>query len=101
MNKHMVALVASGALAGQDASTEKPTSTATPSPGEMASMMSDPQFRDQMKNCMSQMMGDEEMREMASMMSDPMSGVGGMESGDMGGMGSGATQTQPQDDSTP
>ena len=77
----------------------------------MGSMMSDPQFRDQMKTFMGEMLSDQQLREqMRSMMSDFMGDVGSGQMGDMmrgSGMGEsnigglGTDGSTPQDDQTP
>ena len=125
MTKRMTGLVAGGFLAGAAivgiptlalAQPEAPQGrAATETESEvmqgMGSMMSDPQFRNQMKAFMGEMMSDQQLREqMRSMMSDSMGDMGSGQMGDMmrgSGMGesnmggSGADGSRPQDDQTP
>lgn len=121
MTKRMAGLVAGGFLAGAAmvgiptlalAQPDTPPSPAVTDAGsegmrEMGSMMSDPQFRDQMTSAMAEMMSDKELREqMRSMMSEVMGDMGSgqmgdMGSGDMGMPGSGTGGSTPQDDQTP
>lgn len=112
MNKRMIAMGAGGLLVGAGlvaipgialASQQNPTPTPPASSSEMGQMMTDDEFRQQMKDAMSDMMSDPELRDqMRSMMSDAMSGMDDMrgmddmsgmdggESGDMSGMDMGS-----------
>lgn len=100
MNKRMIAVGAVGLLAGAAlvaipgtalASHQTPTPTASSS--DMGQMMTDEEFRQQMKDAMSYMMSDPELRDqMRSMMSDVMSGMSGMDGmDDMGDAKAGDT----------
>ncbi len=100
MNKRMIAVGTGGLLVGAGlvavpslalASRQTPTPTPTASSSEMGQMMTDEEFRQQMKDAMSDMMSDPELQEqMRSMMSDAMGGMEGGESGDMPGMDMGS-----------
>lgn len=99
MSKRTIATIAGGVLAGA-ALVGVPAYAASTTPGDesaphaeahtsdMGAMMSDPQFRQEMKDFMSEMMSDPELTEqMRSMMSEAMPDMHGMEgSEDMGGM---------------
>lgn len=124
MTKRRTGLLAAGVLAGAAivgiptlalAQPETPpgqaaTETGSEAMQEMGSMMSDPQFRDQMATFMGEMMSDQQLREqMRSMMSDAMGDMGSGRMVDMMGgsgmgesdMGSGTDDSTPQDDQTP
>lgn len=125
MTKRMTGFVAGGVLAGAAivgiptlalAQPETPPGRAATETGSdamqgMGSMMSDPQFRDQMATFMGEMMSDQQLREqMRSMMSDAMGDMGagrmgnmmgGSGMGESGMGGSGTDGSTPQDDQTP